>query len=194
VGPATLPTAINEARCAIDLAPEWHVVHGCLALAVSSAYADTDNQHVALEEEARAHAARARSLAGHDHNVLWTVAWAQSNVGPVEDALANGARAVEANPNSANARNAYAQALIAAGLRKRPCFSWMRPIGSPREGSPITSPSPIAAWPWSCRAARTKRWRLLIALKLNPAHIGTLSTKLILLAKLHRMPEAAATL
>ncbi|MFZ4071865.1 MAG: TIR domain-containing protein [Caulobacterales bacterium] len=195
LGPATLPVAVNEARRAIELAPEWGVGYGCLSLALGSAYVYTYNQHDALKQEARAHAARALSLGGHDHNVLWTVAWAQSCVGPVDQAVANGARAVEANPNSANARNAYAQALLAGDQPEEALLQLDEADRlAPRGFNYYIS---LANRGWAhVRAGRLEEGLAIYdrALTLNPAHAGALHPKLSVLAKLGRMPEAVATL
>ncbi len=195
LGPATLPVAIQEARRATELAPDWGVGYGCLALALGSAFLYTYNQHPALRDEARAHAARALALGGHDHNVLWTVAWAQSCVGPVEDAVANGARAVEANANSANARNAYAQALLAADQPELALVQLDEADRlAPRGFNYYIS---LANRGW----AHVQAGRLEVALatydralQFNAAHAGALHPKMCLLAKLDRMPEAVATL
>jgi TolB-like protein/Tfp pilus assembly protein PilF len=113
LGPQTIPVAIQEARRAIELAPDYGVAHGVLALALSTAYLYTFRQGVELRREAIEHAERALDLAPHDPNVLWTVSWAFTSAERIDAGLACGERAVAANPNNVNARNAFAQVLIA---------------------------------------------------------------------------------
>lgn len=195
MGPATLPVAIAEARRATELAPDWGVGHGCLALALGSAFVFTYNQHEELKREAHLHVARALSLGGHDHNVLWTVAWAQSCLGPVEDAVANGARAVDVNPNNANARNAYAQALLASNRPEEALVQLDEADRlAPRGFIHYIS---LANRGW----AHVHRGRLDEAmatfdraLQINPTHPGALQPKMCILAKLQRMAEAVAIL
>ncbi len=195
MGPATLPVAIAEARRATELAPDWGVGYGCLALALGSAFVFTYNQHQELKQEARVQAARALSLGGHDHNVLWTVAWAQSCIGPVEDGVTNGARAVDVNPNNANARNAYAQALLAANRPEEALVQLDEADRlAPRGFIHYIS---LANRGWAhVHAGRLDEALATYdrALQINPTNPGALQPKMCILAKLGRMPEAVAVL
>ena len=195
MGPATLPVAIAEARRATELAPDWGVGFGCLSLALGSAFVFTYNQHEELRQEARRSASRAMSLGGHDHNVLWTVAWAQSCVGTVEEAVTNGARAVDVNPNNANARNAYAQALIAAS-RPEDAIVQLDEADrlAPRGFNYYIS---LANRGWAhVQAGRLEEALATYdrALQVNPTNPGALQPKMCLLARFGRMPEAVAVL
>ena len=195
LGHATIPVAVNEARRAIEIAPDWGVGYGCLALAQATALLFSYNQSEELRRDARANAARALALGGHDHNVLWTVAWAQSCAGPAEDAVVNGARAVEANPNNANARNAYAQALLASS---RPDEA-LAHLDEADRLAPRGFIQYISLCNRACAHFMAGRLDQALAifdrtLQLSPGYAGALHNKLCLLAKMQRLPEAIAVL
>jgi TolB-like protein/Tfp pilus assembly protein PilF len=195
LGPATIPTAIAEARRATELAPEWGVGHGCLALAVGTAYVYSFSAQDALKQEARAHAAKALALGGHDHNVLWTVAWAQTCVGPREDAVRNGASAVEANPNNANARNAFAQALLGMD-RPEDALVQLNEADrlAPRGFNYNIAIANRAFAYWQLGRFEDALACYEKALQIHPGNAGGLQGRMTYLAKMGRMDEAVGAL
>jgi Tfp pilus assembly protein PilF len=109
--------------------------------------------------------------------------------------VANGARAVDVNPNNANARNAYAQALIAANRPEEAIVQLDEADRlAPRGFNYYIS---LANRGWAhVQAGRLEEAFATYdrALQVNPTNPGALQPKMCLLAKFGRMPEAVAVL
>lgn len=112
LGLNTIPTAVAEARRAVEIDPSYATAHGCLALGLATQFLWTGYQDEAVRREAKMHADRAMELGSNDFNALWTTCWALTCIFESAEAVRLGERAVEINPNNANSRNALAQALM----------------------------------------------------------------------------------
>jgi TolB-like protein/Tfp pilus assembly protein PilF len=192
LGPATIPTAVAEARRAIQIAPDYAVAYGCLSLGLATQYIWSFLTDERAKHEAQAQADRALELGEHDQNVQWTVAWALTCIGQVQAALVYAAQAVETNPNNVNARYAYAQALLADN---RPDES----IAQLDEADRLAPKGFILNLSLANRGMAhlmAGRTDLAMAnydrsLQINPNFIGSLQGKMCLLAKAGRMAEAS---
>lgn len=191
LGPQTLPVAIAEGRRAVELAPDYGVAHGVLALALGSAYLWTFRQDQGMRREAIQHAERALELGPGDPNVLWTAAWALTVTERIPEGLAGAERSVAANPNNTNARNAYAQALIASG----------RPDEAIAQLDEADRIAPRGFSYYIALANRASAHRMAgrldealataeRSLQLSPHYAPALANKMMVLARLERWSEA----
>ncbi len=192
LGPATIPTAVAEARRAIQIAPDYAVAYGCLSLGLATQYIWSFLTDERAKHEAQAQADRALELGEHDQNVQWTVAWALTCIGQVQAALVYASQAVETNPNNVNARYAYAQALIAdnrpdEALVQLDAADRLAPKGF------ILNLSLANRGMSHLMAGRTDLAMETYdrSLQINPNFIGSLQGKMCLLAKAGRMAEAS---
>ena len=195
LGPATIPTAVAEARRAIQIAPDYAVAYGCLSLGLATQYIWSFLTDERAKHEAQAQADRALELGEHDQNVQWTVAWALTCIGQVQAALVYAAQAVETNPNNVNARYAFAQALIAdnrpdEALVQLDAADRLAPKGF------ILNLSLANRGMSHLMAGRTDLAMETYdrSLQINPNFIGSLQGKMCLLAKAGRMAEASETM
>ena len=192
LGPATIPTAVAEARRAIQIAPDYAVAYGCLSLGLATQYVFSFLTDERAKHEAQVQAVRALELGEHDQNVLWTVAWALAIVGRTKESLGYAAAAVEMNPNNVNARYAYAQVLLAddrpeESLAQLDEADRIAPRGFILNLSLLNR----ANAHWMAGRLDVARETFERSLQINPNLVGSLHGKMCLLAKAGRMSEAS---
>lgn len=109
IGSTSPAAAVEEARKAIAIDPEYAVAHSALALALAT-FQGWLMEDEALLEEITSHASRALYLGGSNPSVLWAVSWAYCLIRRPEQAVESARRAVELNPNMALAQLALGNA------------------------------------------------------------------------------------
>ena len=108
----SMVVAIAEARRAVELAPEYAVARGTLAMALGIAYGYTGYRDRAMLDEALGHAEAALALNPGNATVLFQVAHSYYNALRFDEGFQAAERAVEINPNLVDARQSLAQGLI----------------------------------------------------------------------------------
>jgi TolB-like protein/Tfp pilus assembly protein PilF len=192
LGPATVPTAVAEARRAIQIAPDYAVAYGCLSLALATQYVYSFLTDERAKHEAQLQVDRALELGEHDQNVLWTVAWALAIIGQIRDSLSYASAAVEVNPNNVNSRYAFAQVLMAdnrpdEALVQLDEADRIAPRGFILNLSLLNR----ANSHWMAGRVEVALETFDRSLQINPNLIGSLQGKMCLLAKAGRMTEAS---
>jgi TolB-like protein len=192
LGPATIPTAVAEARRAIQIAPDYAVAYGCLALALGTQYIWSFFTDERTKLESWAQADRALELGEHDPNVLWTVAWSMTCTNRIAEAVSYGAVAVEINPNNANARYAYAQALLGQNRNDEALEQMDEADRLAPKGFILNLSLANRGWAhWQTGRLDQAMATYDRALQINPNLIAALEPKMCLLAKSERMAEAS---
>jgi TolB-like protein/Tfp pilus assembly protein PilF len=192
LGPATIPTAVAEARRAIQIAPDYAVAYGCLSLGLATQYVYSFQTDERAKHEAQVEAGHALALGEHDPNVLWTVAWALAIIGRTEESLGYSAAAVEINPNNVNARYAYAQALQ-ADSRPEEVLAQLDEADRIAPKGFILNLSLLNRAHAHWMAGRLDQALATFdrSLQISPNLVGSLNGKMCLLAKAGRMAEAS---
>lgn len=96
---ASVRAAIEDARRAVALAPDYALAHGVLTSYLGVLYLTTGGLDDSLAREGRFHAERALSLDSQDAGVLASISLPLGYFGAWHEALAHAERAVHLNPN-----------------------------------------------------------------------------------------------
>lgn len=110
--PESMEVAQAEARRAVELAPDYAVARGTLAMGLALLYAVNGARDRGMIEEAVSHAELALALNPNHATVLFQVVNTFGNAGRWDEALPLAQRAVEINPNLIDARQSLALVLI----------------------------------------------------------------------------------
>jgi TolB-like protein len=193
--PEALMLGLQEARRAVEIAPDYALALALVAQAEAMIYNQLIPDNPAEVERIRGLADRAIALEPDNTVVLSTAAGALHNVGFAEEALAAAQRAVKLNPENEFGHQQCGIALTILGRHDEALTAFARE-GEVAPGHPFISVS----WLWNAFChVRADRWEEAVAvydrlLELTPDNAASNMGKAVCCHRLGRAEEARAAM